>query len=141
MPLPSDVFELLRKEQLRQGDQFVPDLTEYPAKLGRFADLLTYHSASVLQGFVFVYCNDKASRQSYIPLIAVSPDARGKGVGQFLLASALALARSRGFSACRLEVFKSNHAARKLYESAGFAVQEDRGEKLLLGVALNSAGC
>lgn len=52
--------------------------------------------------------------------VAVSPDARGEGIGAALLDAALAEAGRRGAAAVYLEVRDSNQIARRLYGSRGF---------------------
>ena len=52
--------------------------------------------------------------------LAVSPSARGMGVGRALLDAALEAAARRGVGAVYLEVRDSNERARRLYESRGF---------------------
>ena len=47
-------------------------------------------------------------------------EARGGGVGRRLLTRCLAEARAIGFTRCYLETLTGMHAARHLYESAGF---------------------
>ncbi|MCK0140993.1 GNAT family N-acetyltransferase [Aliiroseovarius sp. F20344] len=51
----------------------------------------------------------------------VSPDARGKGVGEALLSQIEATARSKGHAAMKLETGNVLYAAHRLYERAGFA--------------------
>jgi ribosomal-protein-alanine N-acetyltransferase len=58
--------------------------------------------------------------------LAVSPSARGRGHGRWLLGRALALARGRGARTAFLEVRPSNAAARGLYAAHGFA---ERGRR------------
>ncbi len=53
--------------------------------------------------------------------IAVTPDARRRGIARALLAEALAELAARGAAACHLEVREDNLPAIALYESAGFA--------------------
>ncbi|WP_375543157.1 GNAT family N-acetyltransferase [Aliiroseovarius crassostreae] len=50
----------------------------------------------------------------------VSPDARGKGVGEALLSQLEATARVKGHKAMKLETGNVLHAAHRLYERAGF---------------------
>jgi ribosomal protein S18 acetylase RimI-like enzyme len=50
----------------------------------------------------------------------VSPRARGRGVGEALVAAVLEEARRRGKSEVVLEVTSGNAAARALYERCGF---------------------
>ena len=52
--------------------------------------------------------------------VAVTPEARGRGIGAALLVAALEDARQRGTRAVFLEVRESNVAARSLYERHGF---------------------
>jgi len=52
--------------------------------------------------------------------LAVLPEARGRGLGRWMLDAALAEAARRGARAVFLEVRESNVAARRLYERAGF---------------------
>jgi len=70
-----------------------------------------------VQGFV-VYSQvlDEVS----IHNIAVDPGLQGKGLGEFLLSTALTRARERGASRCLLELRVSNEVARGLYRKFGF---------------------
>lgn len=52
----------------------------------------------------------------------VSPDARGKGVGEALLAQLEATARDKGMSQMKLETGDVLHAAHRLYQRAGFTL-------------------
>ncbi|MDA5095429.1 GNAT family N-acetyltransferase [Aliiroseovarius sp. KMU-50] len=52
----------------------------------------------------------------------VSPDARGKGVGEALLAQIEATARAVGHDALKLETGNVLHAAHRLYQRAGFTL-------------------
>ncbi len=52
----------------------------------------------------------------------VTPDARGKGVGEALLAQIEATARQKGLAALKLETGNVLHAAHRLYQRAGFSV-------------------
>lgn len=54
--------------------------------------------------------------------LATAPSARGRGVGRALVDAASALALKWGCARLRLEVRRSNAAARRLYETAGFGV-------------------
>lgn len=53
--------------------------------------------------------------------IAVSPDARGKGIGTKLLNALMDYGAREGFRTIRLDVIDTNPAARRLYERVGFA--------------------
>lgn len=135
MNIPPDVLELIRQEQIHQSGCFIPG-DEYLAKLSRSAELATHSDQSGVVGYVFFYCNERALGYSYISLLGTSRDARGKGVGYGLVQFVLDTTRRRGFPKCKLEVRKDNLAALKFYERLGFFTEEDRGEKLLMTIAL-----
>ncbi|MFL5576520.1 MAG: ribosomal protein S18-alanine N-acetyltransferase [Gemmatimonadaceae bacterium] len=59
--------------------------------------------------------------EAEIANIAVSPDARGDGIGARLLDAALGVAVGRGAATAYLEVRESNAPARALYASRGFS--------------------
>jgi ribosomal-protein-alanine N-acetyltransferase len=58
--------------------------------------------------------------QIHINNLAIHPDWRRRGLGKFLLARALEEADRLGAPHATLEVRRSNVAARRLYEGAGF---------------------
>jgi ribosomal protein S18 acetylase RimI-like enzyme len=55
-----------------------------------------------------------------IAVIAATENARGRGVGTFLLEDTFAFARSQGYKKLKLEVVDTNPRARALYERVGF---------------------
>jgi RimJ/RimL family protein N-acetyltransferase len=55
--------------------------------------------------------------------MGVHPEYRRRGLGTRLLQAALAHARAIGLERVELEVFASNRAARRLYETIGFRVE------------------
>jgi GNAT superfamily N-acetyltransferase len=56
----------------------------------------------------------------------VRPGARGRGVGQALVAAAAGWARDHGHDTLHLWVTESNESARRLYERCGFAATGQR---------------
>lgn len=58
--------------------------------------------------------------------IAVSPEARGRGIGTALLDAICGIARQAGRHSVRLDVIDSNPRARALYERSGFIAGETR---------------
>ena len=64
----------------------------------------------------------KVVDQIHINNLAIRPELRRRGLGQFLLARVLAAADAMGAPHATLEVRRSNTAARQLYERAGFAL-------------------
>ncbi len=64
--------------------------------------------------------------QIHINNLAIRPALRGQGLGQHLLARILEEAAGLGASTATLEVRRSNLAARRLYDRAGFALASVR---------------
>jgi len=62
----------------------------------------------------------KVVDQIHINNLAIHPDWRRRGLGRLLLARVLAEATALGAPHATLEVRRSNAAARRLYEGAGF---------------------
>ncbi|GGE99490.1 GNAT family N-acetyltransferase [Stappia taiwanensis] len=74
--------------------------------------------------------------------IAVSPEARGRGIGTALLDAICSIARQAGRHSVRLDVIDSNPRARALYERNGFVAGETRHLglfKLLFGFSCATA--
>lgn len=134
--LGEDVTALVRAEQARQGGRFIEhvDLDHYLAKLGDRAELVQASAPGRCRGLVAFYCNDHTTRQAYITLVLVDPQDRGLRIGRTLVMAALDLAKGRGFTSCRLEVARDNHAACALYESLGFRSIEARGARDLMEI-------
>ena len=63
-----------------------------------------------------------------IHILAVSPDAQGKGIGSEMIREAIRLAQNNGMQTIRLDALASNTPAHKLYERLGF---EYRGKQHL----------
>jgi ribosomal-protein-alanine N-acetyltransferase len=63
---------------------------------------------------------------AHVATIAIHPDWRGRGLGEFLLASLLARAMALGAHRATLEVRVSNRTAQALYRKYGFQIQERR---------------
>ena len=63
-----------------------------------------------------------------IHILAVSPDAQGKGIGSEMIREAICLAQNNGMQAIRLDALASNTPAHKIYERLGF---EYRGKQHL----------
>lgn len=126
------VYELIRDEQSRQMGNFIPEISEYLQKLSTKAELYVSEVKGNCAGFVFFYCNDPKKFFSYISLLMVAPECRGRGVGAELVRQVIATTESRGFSKCRLEVRKDNFSAIRLYRDLGFYTLEECGEKYLM---------
>jgi [ribosomal protein S18]-alanine N-acetyltransferase len=92
-----------------------------PATMQKRATLVVEESGNVA-GFIV---GKQIDHEWEIENIAVTGDARRRGLGTRLLGEFLELVRSRGGREIFLEVRESNHAARALYEKWAF-VEADR---------------
>ena len=59
--------------------------------------------------------------EGHITNVAIAPDYRGRGWGEYLMRSVMKLMLKEGMERMTLEVRLSNKAAQKLYERLGFA--------------------
>jgi ribosomal protein S18 acetylase RimI-like enzyme len=132
--LSNDIKTLIREEQARQSNRFVEgvELEAYLRRLDERAEVVSEVVDGRCRGFVAYYCNNLATRQAYITLVLVAPDARGTGLGRALVTEALAACRGRGFVTCRLEVRDDNAVALAMYRSMGFtSINELDGKHLM----------
>ena len=136
MSIPSEVANLINKEQKEQNGAFIPEDPAFLTKLANHAELVTHRDSSGVVGYVFFYCNAKDKDSSYITLIGTDMRARGTGVAASLLKYVLHIAKQRGFNQCQLEVKKTNVKAFNFYKRNGFTVAEDRKDKLLMSILI-----
>ncbi|ESP90671.1 MULTISPECIES: GNAT family N-acetyltransferase [Pseudoalteromonas] len=78
---------------------------------------------NIPQGFVHVRTHQDGitgETCGTVPLLAVSPNSQGLGLGKLLMASAEEWAKSQGCRLLHLEVFANNLKANQFYENLGF---------------------
>lgn len=83
--------------------------------------LLESHERPI--GYVAVclgFSLELGGNDAFIDEIYVVPEFRGRGHGKRLLEAAAASAREMGVQALHLEVDRTNHVARELYDSLGY---------------------
>jgi ribosomal-protein-alanine N-acetyltransferase len=95
-----------------QRDTFL-DLIDRPG----LEILVLDDAASGILGYAVLWC---IIDQGELANVAVKPEHRRRGLGSFLLARALDVARERGIKTVFLEVRESNEAALRLYARFGF---------------------
>jgi ribosomal protein S18 acetylase RimI-like enzyme len=66
--------------------------------------------------------NDSISEEvcGTVPLLAVAPNAQGRGIGRLLMAAAEEWSRDQGHRLLHLEVFANNDKAQAFYQNLGF---------------------
>jgi len=74
-------------------------------------------------GFIHAHAHEDSisgEKCGTVPLLAVSPEAQGMGVGQLLMKSAEDWAKEQGYRLLHLEVFSNNTKAHGFYQALGF---------------------
>jgi len=102
-------------------------LAEFGERLDRPANgIWTACQGKRIVGSVAIDGEDLGAGVAHLRWFIVDDEARGAGLGRRLLQSALVFADARGFAQTHLWTFAGLHAARRLYESHGFALAEQR---------------
>jgi ribosomal protein S18 acetylase RimI-like enzyme len=130
---------------LRHTDaSFVPplssrvDLATYASKIVSHAVRLEAWDGAELVALLAMYCNDPARATAFITSISVAPAFARRGIASALLAAGMAHARAAGMRAIALEVDADNSAARRLYDTHGFATTGSRGPSLQMSLQLDT---
>jgi ribosomal protein S18 acetylase RimI-like enzyme len=82
--------------------------------------------------------------EAEVHLLAVAPEARGRGLGRRLVETVVALARASGWRRLVLSTQESMREAQRLYAQAGFVRVPERdwtrGERRFLAYAMDAGG-
>jgi len=107
-------------------EQFVPhlsqrvDITNYSAKIARYATLVEAWMENQLIGLVAGYMNDPKKEDCFVTSVSVLPNWHGRGVANRLMKNYIRHARESGFDHIRLSVDALNVLALELYRKHGF---------------------
>ncbi len=116
---PEDLETLVElEERCFDVDRISTRQFRYLLKKGNSAILIAEKNGVVLGDVVLLF--SRATSVARLYSIAVSSDARGKGIGLSLMKEAETEAWSHHRAYLRLEVRKDNHSAIRLYESLGY---------------------
>jgi len=114
------------------NDNFLPpldervDLEEYSKKISNKCILLEAWADHVLVGFIAAYFTDNLNRSSFITNVSVLKDFIGMGLASELLNQCIKYAQKKDYKEIKLEVYKDNVQAIRLYEKFNFI---DHGAK------------
>jgi dTDP-4-amino-4,6-dideoxy-D-galactose acyltransferase len=72
----------------------------------------------------YVSASEGGNKEGRIGLVAVNPEARGRGLGRLLVGHAVSWCRSRGADSVKVATQATNVAAMRLYEQGGFRVAD-----------------
>lgn len=100
-------------------------------------DVFVYEDAGEIVGWLWLDRYDAGI--IHIRHIQVARDHWGRGIGRRIMEDAIATAQDEGRSAVTLNVTKSNARAVHLYESLGFRVISDEGERQRMKLDVHGA--
>lgn len=115
---PDDLARMLEIEQASFSTPWRRSTFEGLLRRGD-ADLIGATIEGRLMGYAITWT---IIDQAELGNVAVSPEARHRGLGRMLVEAALRRVARRGARECFLEVRESNAVARQLYETLGFTV-------------------
>jgi ribosomal protein S18 acetylase RimI-like enzyme len=104
-----------RDWRFRKARDVDRDIDFHGAQVAVAAD----EETSAVVGYVTMQC-DPDTQIGWIHNLAVSPLARGQGLGRRLIEHALAHFRASGMSVAKIETLEQNAIGRHLYPSVGF---------------------
>ena len=103
-------------------------MADFVARYNPARDALLWASVDgEIAGTITIDGSDPAlpEGQAHLRWFIVSDSARGLGIGRRLFDAALTHLEEAGFTSCYLTTFAGLDPARRLYESAGFALREE----------------
>jgi ribosomal protein S18 acetylase RimI-like enzyme len=131
---------LLYWQEYGWGAPFEALLAEIAAKFlrefkpGRERSFLAEKDGEIVGAVLVV---EKSEHEAQLRMLYVEPKARGLGIGHALVAECVNFSRAAGYRSLALWTKDVLHAARHLYESAGFKLIEEQKHHEL-GQELNS---
>lgn len=110
------------------------NLKDFIIKISKKAEIIYYRdNGNNLVGLLVLYCNNEKDRISYISLVGVLKEYRGKGIARTMLNQAIAYAKEKKFEI--LGIHSNNPIAINLYRNLGFRIKE-KGERVYMEIKL-----
>lgn len=102
----------------------IKNVEEYANKLSQNAEVYVYETKAI-NALIAFYNNDMENKTSYITQITVNKNFQGEGLGKRLLELCFQKSIQEGMEKVRLEVYKKNIKAIRLYQKNGFFIKQD----------------
>ena len=100
------------------------DIGAYAKKIVNKATCFEAWSNDRLIGLIAAYCNDQEAHIAYITSVSVLNGWTGQGIATTLMKQCITTMESLKMGQIKLEVFKHNASAHRLYEKSGFIANE-----------------
>jgi ribosomal-protein-alanine N-acetyltransferase len=113
------------------------DISAYTQKIVEKATIIDFLENGELIGFIAFYCNDNINKIGYLSMLAVAKEKRGNGLAISMINSAIENLKRKGFQKFRLEVYKTNLKAVRLYEQYGFTIIQQTNHSYIMNLNLN----
>lgn len=128
-----DYIKLLTELALKSEISIeVKDIANYLNKLTDKASIVSITENQSLKAFIAYYKNDFINKTAFLSMLAVSPEAQGKGLGKQLLETSIKDLKKLNFKLYQLEVLKNNTKAIALYKAHDFVVLKERDNFLFM---------
>ena len=113
------------------GIYHVDNLEAYVDKVIKHGCIISIAENDALKAFMAYYANNHESKEAFMSMAIVAPDARRFGYGRRLVEFCLTDLFFKGFKKCRTEVHHLNQAALNVLKKSGF-VEYARKESFIL---------
>lgn len=124
----------LMDETIRSGNGLyqLDNLEAYVDKIIAHGCILSVTENDDLKAFMAYYANNHESKEAFLSMAIVAPDARRLGYGRRLVDFCLTDLLFKGFKKCRTEVHHLNQAALNVCKKIGFIEYERKENSVML---------
>jgi ribosomal protein S18 acetylase RimI-like enzyme len=114
------------------------DIITYIKKIVANAKIVAIIEEGDLIAFIAFYCNDNINKIGYMSMLAVAKEKRGNGLAKNMINSAIENLKRKRFQKFRLEVYKTNINAIKLYQLNNFTIVEESDFSYIMELKINT---